>query len=408
MKNQKKPMSQFSLNKGSFLPQEEKLEVEEKRKKLIIGVPKDRMLYENRVALAPHAVELLVNNGNKVIIESKAGKGAHFDDVTYSEAGAVIVDNIAEVFMSDVVLKVAPFTDEEIKLMHRNQIVISSLNAANEDKSYITKLISKKTTAIAFEYIKDIENNSYPIVCSMSEISGTTSILIAAEYLSNVNNGKGEMLGGIAGVSPSDVIIIGAGSAGEFAAKTALALGATVKVFDTSISALRKLQNNLGRRIFTSILQPNVLLKAMKTADVAIGALYSINREKKFIVTEDIIKEMKRGSVIVDIGIDHGGNFETSKITNHKNSVYIKYGVVHYCVPNIPSRVARTASYALSNIFGSILLDISESGGVKQVIKNNLGLRNGVYLFNGILTKQEMGDKFNLPSRDIDLLLAAF
>ncbi|MCK5822860.1 MAG: alanine dehydrogenase [Bacteroidales bacterium] len=408
MKNQKKSMSQVSLSKGKFLPQEEKLEVGGKEKKLIIGVPRDKTLYENRVALAPHAVELLVNNGNKVIVESKAGEGAHFDDVIYSEAGAVIVDNFAEVFMSDVVVKVAPFTDDEIKLMHRNQIIISSLNAANEDKNYITKLISKKTTAIAFEYIKDTDNNSYPIVCSMSEISGTTSILIAAEYLSNVNNGKGEMLGGIAGVSPSDVVIIGAGTAGEFAAKTALALGATVKVFDTSISSLRKLQNNLGSRVFTSILQPKVLLKAMKTADVAIGALYSITGEKKFIVTEDIIKEMKRGSVIVDISIDHGGCFETSRVTNHKNSIFTKYGVVHYCVPNIPSRVARTASYALSNIFGSILMSISEAGGIKQVVKNNLGLRNGVYVFNGILTKQEMGDKFNLPSRDIDLLLAAF
>ena len=408
MKNQKKSMSQFSLNRGKFLPQEEKLEVGEKRKQLIIGVPKDRTLYENRVALAPHAVELLVNNGNKVIIEAKAGEGAHFEDLTYSDAGAVIVDNIAEVFMSDVVVKVAPFIDDEIKLMHRNQIIISSLNAANNDKDYITKLIAKKVTAFAFEYIKDSENNSYPIVCSMSEISGTTAILIAAEYLSNVNNGKGEMLGGIAGVSPSDVVIIGAGAAGEFAAKTALALGATVKIFDTSISSLRKLQNNLGARVFTSILQPKVLLKAMKTADVAIGALYTIVGEKRFIVTEDIVKEMKRGSVIVDISIDHGGCFETSKVTNHKNSVFTKYGIVHYCVPNIPSRVARTASYALSNIFGYILLDISESGGVKQVIKNNRGLRSGVYLFNGILTKQEMGDKLNLPSRDIDLLLAAF
>ncbi|MBE9467931.1 MAG: alanine dehydrogenase [Bacteroidetes bacterium] len=407
MKNQKKSISQYSFNKGKFLPQEEKLEVGEKKKQLIIGVPRDKTLYENRVALAPHAVELLVSNGNNVIVESKAGEGAHFDDITYSEAGAVIVDNIAEVFMSDVVVKVAPFTDDEINLMHSNQIVISSLNAANDDKNYIKKLISKKVTAFAFEYIKDAEN-CYPIVCSMSEISGTTSILIAAEYLSNVNNGKGEMLGGIAGVSPSDVVIIGAGKAGEFAAKTALALGATVKVFDTSISSLRKLQSDLGKSVFTSILQPKVLLKAMKTADVAIGALFSITGGKQFIVTEDIIKEMKRGSVIVDISIDHGGCFETSKVTNHKNSVFTKYGIVHYCVPNIPSRVARTASYALSNIFGYILLDISESGGVKQVIKNNLGLRNGVYLFNGILTKQEMGEKFNLPSRDIELLLAAF
>ena len=401
-------MSRFSLGKGEFLPQEEKLEVEKKRKQLTIGVPKDETLYENRVALAPHAVELLVNNGHRVILETKAGAGAHFDDVTYSEAGGIIVDNNAEVFRSDIVIKVAPFTNEEIEFMHSNQIIISSLNTANNDKNYFTKLIEKKVTAFAFEYIKDAEDNSYPVVNSMSEISGTTSILIAAEYLSNVNNGKGEMLGGISGVSPSDVVIIGAGTAGEFAAKTALALGATVKVFDTSISSLRKLQNNLGTRIFTSILQPKVLLKAMKTADVVIGALYSSGKTKHFLVTEDIVKEMKRGSVIVDISIDHGGCFETSKVTNHKNSVFNKYGVVHYCVPNIPSRVARTASYALSNVFGQILLDIGESGGIKHVIKNNLGLRSGVYLYNGILTKQEMGNKLNLPSRDIDLLLAAF
>ncbi len=242
----------------------------------------------------------------------------------------------------------------------------------------------------------------------MSEIAGSTSILIAAEYLSNVNNGKGEMLGGISGISPTEVAILGAGTAGEFAARTALGLGALVKVFDPSVYRLRRLQNNLGTRIFTSILQPRVLKKALRTADVVIGALHIEENVPQYLVTEDAIEVMKPMSVIVDISIDHGGCFETSRITDHTKAVFTHHNVLHYCVPNIPSRVARTASYALSNIFGQILLQMGEAGGLKYFLKTDSGVRHGVYIFEGILTKEHIGNKFDMPFQEIDLLMAAF
>lgn len=408
MTEKKEKASQSAFSKGELLPQEEMLEITNKGKKLIIGIPKEVSPYENRVALAPHAVELLTQNGHTVIIEDKAGERAHFNNMVYSEVGGTITDNAKEVYESDIVLKVAPPTLKEIDYLHKDQTLISSLQIATQSKEYIEKLLSSKINSIAFEYLKDKKYNYYPVIRSMSEIAGSTSILIAAEYLSNVNEGKGEMLGGISGISPTEVVIIGAGTAGEFAARTALGLGALVKVYDCSVYKLSRLQNNLGSRIFTSILQPRVLQKALRTADVVIGAIHQTEEKSQFSVSEEIVKKMKPDSVIVDISIDHGGCFETSNVTSHDNSVYKMHNVIHYCVPNIPSRVARTASYALSNIFGQVLLNIANAGGVKQILKENDGVRHGMYIYKGILTNEHVGNKFNIPSRDINLLMAAF
>jgi alanine dehydrogenase len=241
----------------------------------------------------------------------------------------------------------------------------------------------------------------------MGEIAGGASILIAAELLSNVNNGVGAILGGISGISPTEVVIIGAGTVGEFAARAAIGLGATVKVFDNSTSRLRRLQNQLGSRVFTSVIVPKVLEKHLKTADVAIGALRATKGRTPCIVTDTMVSEMKTGSVIVDVSIDQGGVFETSQVTNHTKPVFRKHGVIHYCVPNIPSRVARTASYAFSNIFSQIILNMGDEGGFDSVVRKDAGLRNGVYIYNGILTNQYLGEAFNLPFKDINLLMAA-
>lgn len=408
MTEPKNQSSSIPFSQGNLLPQEEKLEVAKKQKQLIIGVPREISLYENRVALAPHAVELLVNYGHQVIIQKGAGTEAHFPDISYAEVGGILVDKPEEIFRCDIILKVAPLTLKELELLRGDQVIISSLQIAIQDKEYFQKLVDKKITAVAFEYLKDKRNDVYPVMHLMSEIAGSTAILIAAEYLSNANNGKGEMLGGISGISPTDVVILGAGTAGEFAARTAMGLGAIVKVFDTSIYQLGHLQNNLGSRIFTSVLQPRVLQKAMKSADVVIGALQFGDGHPRYLVTEDIVQSMKTDSVIVDVSIDQGGCFETSQPTNLGNPVYRKHGVIHYCVPNIPSRVARTASYALSNIFGQILMEIGEAGGLTKLIKEDPGLRNGVYCMGGIITNEEIGRKFNLPSRDINLFLMAF
>lgn len=397
----------LSLTKGALMPQEEMLEVARKKGRLSIGIPKEITFQENRVSLVPDDVGLLINHGHEVTVETGAGKNANFQDNDYSEAGAKIAYTAEEVYKdSDLIIKVAPPSLEEIDLMQPKQALFSTLQLPAQPENFIKKLINKKVTAIAFEWIKD-EDGVFPVIRSMGEIAGGTSILIAAEYLSNVNNGQGAILGGISGVSPTEVVIIGAGTVGEYAARAAIGLGATVKVFDNSVSRLRRLQSDIGTRIFTSIIQPKVLAKHLRTADVAIGALRASGGRTPCVVTENMVSEMKVGAVIVDVSIDQGGCFETSKVTNHTNPVFRKHGVIHYCVPNIASRVSRTASYALSTIFSPTLITMGEEGGLPHLIRHSQGVRNGVYIYNGILTNKYLGDLFNLPSKDIDLLVAA-
>ena len=393
--------------KGGLMPQEEMLEVSRKKGSLYIGVPKETYFQENRICLVPEAVALLVSNGHLVVIETNAGKAANFDDKDFSEAGAKIAYSSKEVYEADIILKVAPPSAEEIEMLQRKQTLFSALQMTVQSDNYVKQLMNKKVTAIAYDYIKD-EDGIYPIIRSMSEIAGNTSILIAAEYLSNINNGNGSMFGGITGTSPTEVVILGAGTVGEFATRAALGLGAMVKIFDNSVYRLRRLQSDLATRVFTSVLQPKVLAKALKTADVVIGAIRAPKGRTPCVVTEDMVSEMKYGSVMIDISIDQGGCFETSKVTNHTNPVYRTHGVIHYCVPNIPSRVSRTASYALSNVLTPILVNIGDEGGVESLLRSNSGVRHGVYIYNGILTNQFLGETFKLPYKDIDLLMAAF
>lgn len=402
-----KSSSGLSFSKSSLLPQEEMLEIGKKQKKLIIGIPRESRNDEYRVPLTPEAVGLLVDNGHDVIIETNAGNEASYVDTDYSEYGGFIVDNKKEVFRSDIVLKVAPLSLEEIELLKGNQVIISSLHITKQSEAFIRKIMQKKVTAIAFENLKD-KFDCYPVVRSMSEIAGITSILIASEYLSNVHNGKGVMLGGITGITPAEVIILGAGTAAEYAARASLGLGAMVKVFDNSIYKLRRLQYYVGQRLHTSIFHPKVLEKALRSADVVIGAVHLVGKRPWVYITEDMVKLMKKGSVIVDISIDQGGCIETSQSTDHHNPVYTRHGVIHYAVTNIPSRVARTASIALSNVFSPILLNIGQSGGIQVQLKEDQGLRRGVYIYNGILTNEFIGKHFGIQSKDIELLLAAF
>lgn len=396
----------FSLTKGAFAPQEEMLEVARKKGKLYVGIPKEIAFQENRVPLVPDAVALLVNNGHRIVIEAGAGKAASFEDNDYSEAGAEIVYSAEDVYKADTILKIAPPTLEEIELMKHKQTLFSALQLTVQPEDFLKKLIAKKLNCVAFDLITD-EAGIFPVIRAMGEIAGGASILIAAELLSNVNSGVGAILGGISGISPTEVVIIGAGTVGEFAARAALGLGASVKVFDNSTSRLRRLQNQLGTRVFTSVIVPKVLEKHLKTADVAIGALRATKGRTPCIVTDKMVSEMKTGSVIVDVSIDQGGVFETSKVTNHTKPTFRKHGVIHYCVPNIASRVARTASYAFSNIFSQIVLSMGDEGGFDSLVRKDAGVRNGVYIYNGILTNQYLGEAFNLPFKDINLLMAA-
>lgn len=401
-----KEAQQALSQSAMILPQEQMQPVGQKHKKLFIGIPKEISMQENRVAMVPEAVQLLVNNGHRVKLETGAGEASHFSDNEYSEAGAEIAYTTKEVYEAELILKVEPISDDEMQYLRPKQVLISAMQLNVHPKNYIKNLMQKRVTAIAWDYIAD-EDGVLPIVRSMGEIAGTTSILIAAEHLSN-KEGQGIMLGGITGVSPTQVTILGAGTVGEYAARAALGLGADVRVFDNAISRLRRLQNSIGVRVSTSTIQPKVLSKALMRADVAIGAIRSLTGRTPCVVSEEMVRNMKPSSVIVDVSIDQGGCFETSKITTHDNPTFRAHDVIHYCVPNIASRASRTASHALSNVTAPLSMKIGDEGGLENTIRNNHGIQNGVYLYNGTLTNQYLGESLRLPFKDLKLLLAAF
>jgi len=392
------------MQQGSLMPKEETLEVARKKGSLHIGIPRETSFQERRVALVPDTVSLLVANGHLVKVETKSGEASNFSDNDYSEAGAQIVYDTKEIFHCDLIFKVAPPSEKEVEMMRGDQTLISALQISIQPKKILQELMRKKVTAIAWDYIRD-ESGVFPVVRTMGEIAGTTAIVLAGNLLNAFNNGKGVMLGGVPGVQPAEVVIIGAGSAGESATRAALGLGCSVKVFDNSISRLRRLQNDLGSRVYTSVIQPKVLAKSLMRADVAIGALRAPLGRTPCVVTENMVSNMKAGSVIVDVSIDQGGVFETSKVTNHDNPTFVVHDVIHYCVPNIPSSVSRTASFALSNIFSPVLMSMGTCGGPTDMIVKDPGFRGGVYIYKGILTSEVLGKVFDLKYKDIELLL---
>ena len=389
---------------ASLMPQEEMLEVKKNFQSLYIGIPKEISYQENRVSISPDAVALLVSNGHKIVIEKGAGVNASFSDEDYSDSGATIAYNIKDVYKAHIILKIEPPTNAEIKMMHKGQTLISALQLTTINEKYINLLLKSEITALAYEYIKD-ENGILSLIRSISEIAGNTAILIAAEYLSNVNSGKGLMLGGVSGISPTEVVVLGAGTVGEFACRTALGLGASVRVFDSSITKLRRLQEIISQRVSTSILQPKALQKALMRADVVIGALRADEGRTPCVVSEEMVKKMKSGAVIVDVSIDQGGCFESSVVTDHKKPTFRKFDVVHYCVPNILSRVSRTATFAISNILTPTLLNMGIAGGVEDFLKMDDGLRSGVYVFRGMLTNAVLGRMFDLSYKNLNLIM---
>ncbi len=394
------------FEKEQLLPQEEVLESTTPHKKFSIGIPAENQNNESRIPLTPEGVQLLTDNGHNIFVEENAGVAANFSNSEFADSGAQIV-GASEVYQSNIILKIAPPTLEETELLKRNQTLFSSVNLLGQDKSFFEKLTQKRLLAIGYEYIQD-KTGALPVVKSMSEIVGNTSIVIAAEYLSNRLFGNGVILGGFPGIKPTEIVIIGAGTVAEYAAKAALGMGATVKIFDNSIYKLRTIQKNLGTRIFTSVIQPVVLEEALIHADVVIAAKHASNGISDCFVTAETVQKMKHGSVIVDVSIDQGGCFETSRPTHHNNPVFIEHGVTHYCVPNIASRVPHTASMSLNNFLTPLLLNIGEAGGVTQYVKKDNAFNKGVYIFNGTLTNKQIGERFDLRYRDLDLLLAAF
>jgi alanine dehydrogenase len=403
---EKESNESFSLS-GALLPREELLEKSRKRKKLTIGILREQSENEKRVPLTPEACNLLVESGNELFVQSGAGKGAKFSDNDYSENGVVIAKSAEEVMQCDVVMRVAPLTLRDIHKLKGNQIVMSYLNVLKQTEENVKALIKKNITALAFEKIRDT-NDELPVVESMSEISGVTSVLIASEYLSNQHGGKGVMLGGIAGVTPTEVVIIGAGTAGEYAARAALGLGSVVKIFDHSAHNLRRFQTAIGQRLQSSVYHPQVLRKALKSADVLIGAIQIEDIRPWYHISEEMIMNMKKGSVVIDLSIDRGGCIETTECRELRDPVYEKHGIIHFSAWNLQSRVARTASIALSNVFTPLLQEISDAGGLDVMLKTARGLSDGVYIYRGILTSEPLGQRFGILSKDINLLLAAF
>ncbi len=407
MADEKKIKGAKAVAQMSMQTQEQMVEVRRRGGNLNIGVPKETLFQENRVPLTPESVAVLVNNGHQVIIQSKAGDNAHIYDNDYSEAGAQIAITTEEVYKNaNIILKSGPPSAEEIEMMGMNQTIISPIHLPTLKENIVHQLMNKKITAIAFEYIKDA-SNMFPIVRSMSEIAGNTSVLIAAEYLGNRKDGKGVLLGGITGVPPASVVILGAGTVGEYAARTALGLGAEVKVFDNSIYKLKQLQNNIGHRVYTSIFHEHTLANALKHADVAIGAIHSKAGSTPMMVTENMVEGMKAGSVIVDVSIDQGGCFETSEITSHDKPFFKKHDVIHYCVPNIASRVPRTASIAISNVLTPALLEAANFGGFEKLLYMNANTRHGVYIYKGSLTNYHLSQHFKIKYTDLNLLFTA-
>ncbi|MBI1343138.1 MAG: alanine dehydrogenase [Terrimonas sp.] len=401
--SQQKPRISTSF---SYETLEETLDIKSKGAAMHIGIPKETAFQENRIALTPDAVSVLVSNGHQVMIEHNAGEASHFRDKDYSEAGARIVYNREDVFKAPILVKSAPVIEEDLPLLQLNQVIISPIHLSVLKSELLQKMMEKRITGISFENLKD-DSGTYPIVRSMSEIAGSAVMLIAAQYLSSANHGKGVLLGGISGIAPTKVIIIGAGIVGEYAARAALALGASVKVFDNSVYRLKRLQNNIGHRLWTSVIEPRMLSKQLKTCEVAVGALGNENGRTPMVVTEEMVSNMRPGSVIIDVSIDRGGCFETSEITSHGHPVFLKYGVIHYCVPNIPSGFSRTASQAVSNVLMPLLLEAGDEGGFEKLIWHKIHLRGGIYMFKGHLTNFHLSERFGLKFTDLNLIIAS-
>ncbi|MBS1729931.1 MAG: alanine dehydrogenase [Bacteroidetes bacterium] len=398
-----KPIVSSSI---SFETLEETLDIKSKGEHLHIGIPKETAFQENRIALIPEAVNVLVSNGHEVVVETKAGEGSKYTDRDFSEAGAQVVSDKEAVFKASHIIKSAPLVQDDLPFLKPGQTILSPIHMPLVKKDLLQQMIDKRINALAFENLKD-DSGTFPIVRSMSEIAGSAVMLIAGQYLSSRDHGKGILLGGISGIPPTKVIIIGAGVVGENATRTALALGASVKVFDNNVYRLKRLQNNLGIRVWTSVIEPKILAKQLKTCEVAVGALGNESGRCPIVVTEEMVSSMRKGSIILDVNIDRGGCFETSELTTHENPVFEKFGVIHYCVPNIASGFARTASQAISNVLMPLLREAGDEGGIEKMVWHNFNLRNSVYLYKGYLTNFYISQRLGLKYTDLNLLIAS-
>jgi alanine dehydrogenase len=394
------------LKSTQFIVRELLMKVERQNVSLVIGIPKENQKVEKRLAITPETTALLTDSGYRVIVESDAGLTINYSDRYYSDSGAYIAKSKAEVFQADIILKISPPTFEEVSMMKPRSNVFSFLQLHLISSETLELMVEKRINALAYELIYD-DNQISPFITAISEIEGACSISVASELLSNAHGGKGILLGGVPGISPTEVVIIGAGVAGTVAARAALALGATVKIFDNDINKLRKIQHELGRMVFTSTLQPNVLRNVFRSADVVIGAMQYVNKMHLYRISTDLIREMKKGSLIIDLRMSQGGCFETTMeacLPDHPE-IFERFGILHFCELSVSSRVARTSSIALSNIFISMFTAMADSGGVGQFARFDRGFAAGFYMFSGKMVNSYVANHFNLPVNDIGLFL---
>jgi alanine dehydrogenase len=368
-----------------------------------IGVPKEIKNNENRVAMTPAGVFNLVKYGHEVYIERGAGLGSAFTDEDYAAAGAHLVETAAEAWSMEMVMKVKEPLPSEYQYFREGLILFTYLHLAPEPE--LTKaLIEKKVVGIAYETVQ-LENKSLPLLTPMSEVAGRMAAQIGAQFLEKVHGGKGILLSGVPGVHRGTVTIIGGGVAGTNAAKMAIGLGAKVTIIDLNPERLRQLDDIFGSDVTTLMSNPYTIAEAVKESDLVIGAVLIPGAKAPRLVTEDMIKSMTPGSVVVDIAIDQGGIFETTdRITTHDNPTYIKHGVVHYAVANMPGAVPRTSTIALTNVTVPYALQIANKGFKKASLENE-ALLKGINTLGGYVTYQAVAEAHGVVFSDTKSLL---
>lgn len=396
------PFQELLAQQG-IMPMEAMAWTKQNARSILIGIPKEHAKFENRIALSPHAVQLLVANGHEVVLEKSAGERSGFSDADYLLAGASITEDIAQVWQSPLVIKISPPSEKEIELMKLGNCLISCASYHHLSVEIIDKIIQKKILAIGLEYAED-NGGGFPFVKIMAEIAGQLVLPIASEILRKEHQ-PGILLGNVTGVPPCKMVLLGSGQVVEQAARAAWHAGIQVQVFDKDIYKLQRLKQSLGFPLITQVIDSENLPKALQEAQVIVGALRSDNGITPCIVTEEMVSKLKEGTLIMDVCIDQGGCFETSFTTNLGNPTFTKHGVIHYCVPNIPSQVSQTASLAISNLITSFLLKAGKTGGVEEMLWQGKSFMKGVYAYKGYITHLMIGKLFHKAVKDIQLLL---
>ncbi len=396
-------MSKSPFSRQELLPQEERLAVVDSSSTLNISFAKSSSLQERRSPISPDGVAVLTSHQHKVTVESGIGTAAGYSDRSYAEAGAKITSDHSELYQSQIIVKVDPPSIDEIKAMRKGATLISALQIKTREKRFFEELFKKQIVAIALEYIQGSQG-SYPFVESLGEISGVSSVLTAAELLASSAHSKGMLFGNISGVKPLKTVVVGASAPGLVAARTAHALGSSVELFDLDISKLRKAKLEISPQLSTQLIADAALFESLKSADVVIGALFG-ERRAPVVIRTAMVDQMQEGSVIIDISIDSGGCVETSELTTHDNPTSVYNGVIHYGVPNIPSRYPKSSTDALNALLTPFVMKLANGGSIEEAVGKEPYLASGVYSYKGKATNLSLTDWFGFEYHDLKLYL---